>query len=85
MDLLLAAERPVGELVPHLGVSMGAVSQHLRVLREAGLVKQRKDGRYRRYSVDPRPLRQVVDWTEPYARFWRGRLRRLGRYLDQTR
>ena len=85
LDLLLAGERPVGELVPHLGVSMGAVSQHLRVLREAGLVKQRKDGRHRRYRVEPAPLRQVVDWTEPYTRFWKGRLRRLGSYLDGKR
>lgn len=85
LDLLRDGERPVGELVPHLGVSMGAVSQHLRVLREAGLVVQRKDGRHRRYRVDPAPLREVVDWTEPYTRFWKGRLRRLGRHLDASR
>jgi DNA-binding transcriptional ArsR family regulator len=85
LDLLRSGERPVGELVPYLGVSMGAVSQHLRVLREAGLVKQRRDGRHRRYRVDPAPLRQVVDWTEPFARFWKGRLRRLGAYLDGER
>lgn len=83
LDLLKAGERPVSELVPYLGVSMGAVSQHLRVLRECGLVKQRKDGRLRRYRVTPEPLREVVDWTEPYARFWKDRLRRLGEYLDE--
>lgn len=83
LDLLRAGERPVGELVPHLGVSMGAVSQHLRVLLEAGLVRRRKDGRYRRYRLDPDPLRDVVDWAEPYTRFWKGRLRRLGRHLDE--
>jgi DNA-binding transcriptional ArsR family regulator len=83
LDLLREGERPVGELVPHLGVSMGAVSQHLRVLRECGLVTQRKDGRHRRYRVTPAPLREVVDWTEPYARFWKSRMRRLGRYLDE--
>ena len=85
LDLLRDGERPVGELVPHLGVTMGAVSQHLRVLREAGLVVPRKDGRQRRYRVDAASLREVADWTEPYARFWRGRLRRLGRYLDARR
>lgn len=85
LDLLREGERPVGELVPHLGVTIGAVSQHLRVLREAGLVVQRKDGRHRRYSVHPAPLREVVDWTEPYARFWKNRLQRLGRHLDGRR
>lgn len=85
LDLLREGERPVGELVPHLGVTMGAVSQHLRVLREAGLVTQRKDGRHRRYRVDASPLREVADWTEPYARFWKDRLRRLGRHLDGRR
>jgi DNA-binding transcriptional ArsR family regulator len=82
LDLLREGERPVGDLVPHLGVTMGAVSQHLRVLREAGLVVQRKDGRHRRYRVAPEPLREVTDWAEPYARFWKERLRRLGRHLD---
>jgi DNA-binding transcriptional ArsR family regulator len=82
LDILRDGERPVGELVPHLGVSIGAVSQHLRVLREAGLVVARRHGRQRRYRVDAAPLRELADWTEPYARFWKGRLRRLGRYLD---
>lgn len=84
LDLLQDGERPVGELVPHLGVSIGAVSQHLRVLRECGLVTQRKDGRHRRYRVTPAPLREVVDWTEPYTRFWKGRMRKLGQYLDDN-
>jgi len=84
LDLLLEGERPVGDLVPHLGVSMGAVSQHLRVLRECGLVVQRKDGRHRRYSVTPAPLREIVDWTEPYTRFWKGRMQKLGEYLDEN-
>lgn len=82
LDILLAGERPVSDLVPRLGVTMGAVSQHLKVLRECGLVRRRKQGRQRIYSVNPRPLKKVVDWTEPYARFWSDRLDRLGRYLD---
>jgi len=84
LDLLRQGERPVGDLVPHLGVSIGAVSQHLRVLRECGLVTQRKDGRHRRYSVSPEPLRAVVAWTAPYARFWKSRLSRLGDHLDEN-
>lgn len=85
LDLLRDGERPVGELVPHLGVTFGAVSQHLRVLREAGLVVARRHGRQRRYRVDAAPLQELADWTEPYARFWKGRLSRLGRYLDAKR
>lgn len=82
LDLLRDTERPVGELVPHLGVSIGAVSQHLRVLRECGLVSQRKDGRHRRYRATPEPLREVAEWTDPYVRFWKGRMARLRRHLD---
>lgn len=83
LDLLREEELAVGELVPHLGVTIGAVSQHLRVLRECGLVKQRVDGRHRRYRADGAPLREIADWTAPYARFWKGRLRQLGRFLDE--
>lgn len=84
LDLLLAGERPVAALVPPLGITMGAVSQHLKVLRDCGLVHCRKRGRQRIYRVDPEPLREVLDWAEPYARFWSDRLDRLGRHLDET-
>lgn len=85
LDMLRAGELPVGDLVLPLGITMSAVSQHLRVLRECGLVRQRKRGRQRLYRVNPRPLKKVVDWTEPYAPFWTDRLDRLGRYLDDER
>lgn len=84
LDLLRDGERPVSDLVGPLGVTMGAVSQHLKVLRSCGLVRQRRLGRQRLYRVDPRPLKKVVDWTGRYARFWNGRLDRLGRYLDEA-
>jgi len=83
LDLLRERERPVQELVPHLDVTVGAVSQHLKVLLDAGLVARRKKGRQRLYRAEPRTLREVHDWTRRYRRFWSSRLDRLGRYLDE--
>jgi DNA-binding transcriptional ArsR family regulator len=82
LDLLRAAERPVGELVDALGVSQPAVSKHLRVLREAGLVAVRADAQRRLYRVRPDPLRAVDEWLEPYRLLWKSRLDDLERHLD---
>jgi DNA-binding transcriptional ArsR family regulator len=62
---ILAAEgtRPVNELSRRFAMSQPAVSQHLRVLRGAGLVRVRRQGRLRVYSVDPEPLRDVYHWA----------------------
>jgi DNA-binding transcriptional ArsR family regulator len=82
LDLLAESERPVGELVDELGLSQPAVSKHLRVLREAGLVTVRGDAQRRLYSVRPEPLRAVDAWLAPYRRMWAGRLDDLERHLD---
>jgi DNA-binding transcriptional ArsR family regulator len=74
LDLLLAQERPVGELVEAMGVSQPAVSKHLRVLRQAGLVESRTDAQRRIYRVRPEPLRDVDRWLEPYRSLWASRL-----------
>ena len=66
LDLLLDRERPVGDLVDALHVSQPAVSKHLRVLRDAGLVAVRADGQRRLYRARPEPLREVDDWLRPY-------------------
>lgn len=63
-------------------ISQSAFSQHLAVLRRAGLVAARKSGRQRVYAFTPTPLREVMDWITTYDRFWTDRLDRLGRYLD---
>ena len=83
LDLLLAEERCVQELVPHLGITIGAVSQHLKVLLESGLVTRRKAGRYRYYRAAPEALDQVYRWTQQYRAFWQRRLDRLGEVLDE--
>ncbi len=81
LDLLLSAERPVGELVEATGLSQPSVSKHLRVLREAGVVEARVDGQRRIYRVRPEPLRAVDDWLRPYRRLWSARLDAFERYL----
>ena len=83
LDLLLEAERPVGDLVAALSVSQPAVSKHLRVLREAGLVDVRVDAQRRIYSVRSEPLQAVDEWLAPYRRLWASRLDALERHLDE--
>ena len=82
LDLLRDSERSVGELVEVLGVSQPAVSKHLRVLREAGLVTARADAQRRVYRLRPEPLRAVDEWLEPYRRLWAASLDALERHLD---
>jgi DNA-binding transcriptional ArsR family regulator len=82
LDLLREGERPVGELVAALGLSQPAVSKHLRVLRDAGLVAVRVDGSRRRYRLRPEPLRELDAWLAPYRAFWDDRLDALERRLD---
>ena len=82
LDLLREEERPVGDLVRRLAVSQPAVSKHLRVLREAGLVDVRVDAQRRLYRLRPEPLRAVGEWLEPYRLLWESRLDVLERHLD---
>jgi DNA-binding transcriptional ArsR family regulator len=83
LDLLRDDERPVGALVDELGLTQPAVSKHLRVLREAGLVEARVDGQRRVYRLRPEPLRELERWLQPYRRMWAGRLRALEQHLDE--
>lgn len=83
LDLLSQRERSVQELMPHFDITLGAVSQHLKVLLASGLVTRRKQGRFRFYRARPEALEEVHDWTEQYSRFWESRLDRLGDYLDR--
>jgi DNA-binding transcriptional ArsR family regulator len=84
LDLLGATERPVGELVARLELSQPAVSKHLRVLREAGLVDVRGDAQRRLYRVHAEPLRAMDAWLAPYRRMWAAGLDDLERHLDAT-
>jgi DNA-binding transcriptional ArsR family regulator len=82
LDLLGAGERPVGDLVAQLELTQPAVSKHLRVLREAGLVDVRGAAQRRLYSVRPEPLRAIDDWLSPYRRMWAASLDDLERHLE---
>ena len=64
-------------------ISRPAVSQHLRILRDAGLVSVRREGREQIYSLRATPIREVYDWAEHYQRFWPDRLSALGKHLDR--
>jgi DNA-binding transcriptional ArsR family regulator len=82
LDLLLERPRPVGELVEQLGLSQPGTSKHLRVLREAGLVRVRQDAQRRWYELQPEPLAEIDEWLRPYRRLWADRLDALERHLD---
>ena len=83
LELLRAGERPVGVLVGELGLSQPAVSRHLRVLREAGLVEARVDAQRRIYRLRADSLRELDAWLEPYRLLWSGRLDDLEHHLNQ--
>ena len=83
LDLLREDERPVGELVDELAISQPAVSKHLRVLRDAGLVDVKVDGSRRVYRLRAEPLREIEEWLMPYRKVWNRQLRALERHLDE--
>ncbi|GAA3738116.1 DNA-binding transcriptional ArsR family regulator [Spinactinospora alkalitolerans] len=82
LDLLRDGERAVGDLVDRLALAQPAVSKHLKVLRDAGLVDVRRDAQRRWYRLRPEPLVEVDAWLAPYRRFWDERLDALERHLD---
>lgn len=84
LDVLRAAPATVNALVEAIGLSQPAVSKHLRVLREAGLVTVRPDGQRRWYQVNARPLADLDAWLEPYRELWSDRLDELERHLDES-
>ena len=86
--LLRAGERPVTELARELGITQPGASKHLRVLREVGLVRDRKAGKQRLYDLDADGLRPVHEWTGGFERFWNESFDRLDAYvqdLEQAR
>jgi DNA-binding transcriptional ArsR family regulator len=84
LDLLADGELAAQDLAGRFEISFAAVSQHLKILHEAGLVDRRAEGRKRIYTLTPHRLREVADWTANYRRFWQGRLKRLRSFLDES-
>ncbi len=85
LDMLVDAEATAGELASAFPVSRPAVSRHLRVLREAGLVQVRSDGRRRVYALEPGPLRELDAWLDPYRQLWAQRLDALDTEIRRGR
>ncbi len=78
-------EKSVTELLEPFSISQPAISKHLRILRDAGLVRRRKEGRMRLYEVEASSLRQVHDWVSHFERHWDEKLDALGDYLNRKR
>lgn len=83
--LLRAGERPVTEVAEELGMTQPGASKHLRVLREVGLVRDRKAGKQRLYGLDARGLRTVHEWTGGFEQFWNESFDRLDAYVRELK
>ena len=83
LDLLREGERSAGELVAAIGISQPGMSKHLRVLRQAGLVRAAVDGQRRIYALRPEGLAAVEAWLAPYRIFWADRLDALDTHVNQ--
>jgi DNA-binding transcriptional ArsR family regulator len=84
LDLLLAGERPVNQLAERFNTTRPAISQHLRILLDAGLVAEQRSGRERRYRLQANRLREVEAWLGQYEQFWSQKLDALGAYFART-
>lgn len=82
LKLLVDQEMPVTAISGHFPMSRTAVSKHLRILADAGLVKERKVGRETRYRLEPEPLLELKRWLAYYERFWENKLAALKMYLE---
>jgi DNA-binding transcriptional ArsR family regulator len=85
LDLLGNGEHTVNSLAGEFDVTLSAISQQLRLLREVGLVTAHRSGRERRYRLCAEPLKQILEWVGQYERFWNSKLDALGDYLEKNR
>ncbi|OQM46113.1 transcriptional regulator [Anoxybacillus sp. UARK-01] len=85
LNLLADEELSVTLISKHFPISRTAVSKHLRILAEAGLVQERKVGRETRYRLEPTPLLELKNWLAFYERFWDNKLVMLQHYIEHDR
>ena len=83
LDMLRAEDANVSTLVSAFDVSQSAISQHLKILKDARLVSERKIGRENIYRLDPAPLAEAYDWIAHYSEFWEDHLLKLGKHLGR--
>ncbi len=84
VELLRDGQLAVGEIVDALGMSQPAVSKHLRVLKDAGVVGVQPDGQRRLYYLRPEPMRELDVWLQPYRALWEERFDRLDQLLKEV-
>jgi DNA-binding transcriptional ArsR family regulator len=82
LKLLGDREMPVTVITGHFPMTRTAVSKHLRILSDAGLVKGRKVGRETRYRLEPEPLLELKKWLAYYERFWENKMASLQRFVE---
>jgi DNA-binding transcriptional ArsR family regulator len=82
LDLLRENERAAGEIASHFPASRPAIAKHVRILKRAGLVAERSEGRHRYYALNSRPLAAVDHWLQPYRAFWAARLVALKQLVE---
>jgi len=83
LGLLRDGPLPVGELAGRFDRGRPAISEHLKVLKDAGLVREEPRGRHRYYHLSPTPLREVAAWLRAYEHFWASKLTNLEAFLDR--
>lgn len=83
LEALGTAELPVNEIVQKLGWTQPMVSKHLGVLKQVGLVKERRVGRQRMYRINPERLKPIYDWVSPFEKFWSDKFDRLDKVLEE--
>ena len=81
--ILRDGEMGASDLARPFDTTQSAISQHLAILRQAGLVQDRSEGRRRYYRVRPQPLREVADWVAFFDRFWEEKFEALNDYLQR--
>jgi DNA-binding transcriptional ArsR family regulator len=82
LDLLRQGSQPAGQIAQAFPVSRPAISKHLRLLRRAHLVRERREGRHRLYQLNPEPLKAVDSWLQQYRVFWQANLANLKTFVE---
>ena len=85
LELLAGEERSVSEIADALALGQPSVSKHLQVLRDVGLVSQRREGRHVMYRTNAETLRTIHEWSSLFAKHWRGQLRRIKAHAEEAR
>ena len=83
--LLSKGSKSAGSIAGEFKISRPAISKHLRILKDSGLVSTNKQGRQRYFSLNPKPIKEVFDWLKFYDKFWDEKLHLLKKYIEQNK